>query len=119
MVFNGYFFKIWKYEAGDVPRGTPLLVGKIGWGLTRRQAARSSGSTLRWSLVVLGVLFLISLGRWIYQLGRLFVAPGQVQRPAPAPPPDQIDPAALDAWARSARSPNRVGGRPEATWDEG
>ena len=31
MVFNGYFLKIMKYEAGDITRGSPVLVGKVGW----------------------------------------------------------------------------------------
>jgi hypothetical protein len=118
VVFNGYFFKIWKYEAGDVPRGAPLLVGKIGWRPHEPERAQSSGSTLRWSLVVLGVLFVISLGRWVYQLGRLFVAPGQEQRPAPAGSSDQIGPAELDAWARSVAPPDQAAAD-RGPWDEG
>ncbi len=31
VVFNGYFLKIMKYQAGDVARGAPVLVGRIGW----------------------------------------------------------------------------------------
>ena len=31
VVFNGYFLKIMKYQAGDVARGAPVLVGKLGW----------------------------------------------------------------------------------------
>ena len=31
VVFNGYFLKIMKYQAGDVARGSPVLVGKLGW----------------------------------------------------------------------------------------
>ena len=31
VVFNGYFLKIMKYQAGDAPRGAPVLVGKLGW----------------------------------------------------------------------------------------
>jgi hypothetical protein len=117
VVFNGYFLKIWKYEAGDVARGAPLLVGKIGWG--RRDAAptRSTGSTLRWSLVVLGVLFVISLLRWIYQLRRLFIAPGIAARPQPAAATEDIDPAALDAWARSL-APHDESSADQGSWDE-
>src|SRR3954451_2197063 len=31
VVFNGYFLKLMKYQAGDVARGAPVLVGKLGW----------------------------------------------------------------------------------------
>ncbi len=31
VVFNGYFLKIMKYQAADVTRGAPVLVGRIGW----------------------------------------------------------------------------------------
>lgn len=118
VVFNGYFLKIWAYAAGDVPRGAPLLVGKIGWTPREPDRARSTSSTLRWSLAVLGVLFVISLGRWIYQLGRLFVAPGQVSRPAPSAVTDEIEPAALDAWARSVAPPDQAAAE-RGEWDEG
>ena len=33
VVFNGYFLKLMSYQAGDVPRGAPVLVGRIGWDL--------------------------------------------------------------------------------------
>ena len=31
VVFNGYFLKLMSYQAGDVPRAAPLLVGRLGW----------------------------------------------------------------------------------------
>src|SRR6516165_12000754 len=79
VVFNGYFLKIMKYEAGDLTRGAPVLVGKIGWepnaapadfgGAGQRPPAMSS--RLLWSLVVLSAMFLISMGRWIFQFFHL------------------------------------------------
>jgi hypothetical protein len=101
VVFNGYFLKIMKYQAGDVARGAPLVVGRIGW--TRREASPSNGTntTLLWSLVVLGGLFFVSLGRWMFQLRRLFTAPRTTLLSSPTAGNDEIDPAALGAWARS------------------
>ncbi len=49
VVFNGYFLKIMKYQAGDVARGAPLLVGRIGWEPREPAGTRGSNSTLRWS----------------------------------------------------------------------
>jgi hypothetical protein len=118
VVFNGYFLKIWKYEAGDVPRGAPLLVGKIGWGRSAPATTRSTNSTLWWSLVVLGVLFFISLGRWIYQLQGFFFAPRQAHEHQPVAATDRLDPAALDAWARSL-APQDESVDEDGEWDEG
>jgi hypothetical protein len=101
VVFNGYFLKIMKYQARDVPRGAPLLVGRIGWTPHATPAAGGSNRTLFWSLVILGVLFFGSLGRWLYQLRRLFTTPGTSPLASSAHPNEEIDPDALDAWARS------------------
>jgi hypothetical protein len=117
VVFNGYFLKIWKYDAADVPRGAPLLVGRIGWGGREAASTRSTSSTLWWSLAVLGMLFLISLARWIYQLRRLFLAPSQGPLHQPAGAADLIEPAALDAWARSV-APQDESKADQGFWDE-
>jgi hypothetical protein len=118
VVFNGYFLKIWKYDAGDVPRGAPLLVGKIGWGKTAPTHSGSTSSTLRWSLVVLAVLFLISLVRWVYQLQGFFFRSGLAPRQASASTTQEIEPAALDAWARSL-APDDESAPDQDNWDEG
>ncbi len=99
VVFNGYFFKIWKYQAGDVPRGAPLLVGKIGWEPRKTTPGAGADSTLKWSLALLAALFVISLGRWIFQLRRFVVSPRATATNAAIT--DEVDPAALNAWARS------------------
>jgi hypothetical protein len=99
VVFNGYFLKIMRYQAGDAVRGAPVLVGRIGW--TPADSAHPTGDlTLKLSLIVVALFFLISLVRWGYQLRRLFVTPSR-QPPPPAPPSDTIDPAALEAWIQS------------------
>jgi hypothetical protein len=94
VVFNGYFLKLMRYQAADVPRGTPVLIGRIGWEPT----ADGTSLSLKWSLWVIAGMFFISLGRWIFQLHRLFTAPKLTPR---LPPNEEIDPSALHAWAQS------------------
>jgi hypothetical protein len=105
VVFNGYFLKIMRYQAEDVVRGAPLLVGRIGWEPPPPSALPVVGTdrTLFWSLVVLGGLFLVSLARWGFQLFRLFsgtAASGGRDRSA-TPPADEIDPERLQNWLDS------------------
>jgi hypothetical protein len=104
VVFNGYFLKIWKYQAGDVARGAPLLVGRIGWEPREPSTADGNNATLRWSLVAIGAMFLFSLARWMYQLVRAFTAPPALPRGATAAPTEEIDPQDLDAWVHSMGS---------------
>jgi hypothetical protein len=94
VVFNGYFLKLMKYQANDVPRGTPVLVGRIGW----EPRADGTNLSLKLSLWVIAGMFFISLGRWIFQLHRLFTAPKFTPR---LPPNEEIDPSTLHAWAQS------------------
>jgi len=76
VVFNGYFLKLMAYEAGDVPRAAPLLVGRLVW--SRPVAPASSLITAYWPAAVVGVLFLVCMVRWIVHIRRSF---------APKPPP--------------------------------
>ncbi|MGO9465826.1 MAG: hypothetical protein ACLQIB_04110 [Isosphaeraceae bacterium] len=102
VVFNGYFLKVMKYQAGDVPRGAPVLIGRIGW--SPHEAAPGGGSDsalLHWSLAVIAALFLISLGRWIYQVRGLFVRPSRCDLLGPKSTQEEIEPAQLDAWVQS------------------
>ena len=105
VVFNGYFLKIMKYEAGDVARGAPVLVGQLGWEphaapAGGRAPVTESNRLLYWSLVVLGVMFLMSLGRWIFQLAHFLSGPRSTIIPASHPAED-IPPGELDAWVDS------------------
>jgi hypothetical protein len=104
VVFNGYFLKIMKYQASDVARGAPVLVGRIGWEQHKPSSTAATNTTLWWSLLVLGVLFFISLARWIYQLRRLFISPGALPLPARTAANEEIDPGSLNAWVRSMAS---------------
>jgi hypothetical protein len=103
VVFNGYFLKIWKYEAADVVRGAPLLIGRIGWDSSQSADAQvpGSGSTLKWTLVLLAFMFFVTLTRWIATLGRSF---GRRDGPKArfTSPSDEIDAATLEQWVRNA-----------------
>jgi hypothetical protein len=102
VVFNGYFLKIMRYTAADgVSRGAPVLVGRIGWVPPAVSSAEKTNPTLFWSLVILGVLFFVSLGRWIYQVRPLFASPGRSPHVSSVHPIEEIDAGALDEWARS------------------
>jgi len=102
VVFNGYFLKVMKYQAGDVARGAPVLIGRIGWSPPEAPAGGGNDSTLlHWSLAVIAILFLISLGRWIYQLRGLFSRPSRSPLLFSKSTQDEIEPAELDAWVQS------------------
>jgi len=119
VVFNGYFLKIMKYQAGDVARGAPVLVGQIGCEphtapAGGRAPATESNPLLYWSLVVLGVMFLMSLGRWVFQLARFLSGPRSTIIPASHPAED-IAPGELDAWVDSLASPEEEESERDAT----
>jgi hypothetical protein len=101
VVFNGYFLKLWGYKAGDVPRGAPLLVGRIGWEPREPTGADGNNTTLRWSLMAIAAMFVISAGRWAFQLYRLFTAPPASPLLLARSPAEEIDPSALNEWAQS------------------
>ena len=111
VVFNGYFLKIMKYQAGDVARGAPVLVGRIGWEPHPAPAggaapAAESNRLLYWSLVALGVMFVMSLGRWVFQLSRMLSGPRSTITPA-SYRADDIAPGELDAWVDSVARPEQ------------
>jgi hypothetical protein len=101
VVFNGYFLKIMKYEASDAVRGAPVLVGRIGWVPREPTGLGGGNSTLRWSLIAIGGMFLISLVRWAYQLYRLFTAPPVSPLLTARSPADEIDTSTLEDWVHS------------------
>jgi hypothetical protein len=101
VVFNGYFLKIWKYQAADVARGAPILVGRIGWQPGDPPASQGNNSLLRWSLIIVGVLFFVSLARWIFQLKNFLNPPTRSPLISPQAVSEEIDPASLDAWVQS------------------
>lgn len=100
VVFNGYFLKIMRYQAGDAVRGAPVLVGRIGWDPHLAPEKTNGDLTLRLSLIVLAVLFVVSMGRWAYQMRRLFMTPSSLPRESVKPRDETLDPEAFAAWIR-------------------
>jgi hypothetical protein len=101
VAFNGYFLKLMKYQAGDVARAAPVLVGKIGWdGGAVATPAQQSNQILHWSLVILAVLFVVSLGRWIVRLVQYATWPHR-RGATPRTFSDDLAPEDLQAWVES------------------
>lgn len=101
VVFNGYFLKVMKYQAGDAARGAPVLIGKIGWD--RRPAdepGQESNQVLFWSMIVLGAMFFVSLLRWAYQLYSFLVFPRR-RGTSGRSFHDEIPPEDLQSWVES------------------
>ena len=96
VTFDGYFLKLLRYEAGDVPRAAPMLIGRLAWKPHEDNSAKNSNFTLYWLIGGLAVMFLVSLGRWGIALRRSlsFKASGT---PAERPR-DSIEPEALAAY---------------------
>jgi hypothetical protein len=101
VVFNGYFLKIMKYQAGDAPRGAPVLIGKLGWEpRAADEPVKESNRILFWSMVAIGLMFLVSLSRWVFQLFHVL----QYPRRGPGASEtfrNEIPPADLQAWVES------------------
>jgi hypothetical protein len=55
---------------------------------------------LRWTLIALAAMFVISLARWIVQLRRFAARPGR-SGPAKTIRTDELDPVALDEWVQA------------------
>ena len=104
VVFNGYFLKIMKYQASDVSRGAPVLVGRLGWDPRDATGGDGKYTLLHWSLVAIGIMFVISLGRWAYQLYRLFTAAPVSALLSPRSHTEEVDAATLEEWAHSMRN---------------
>ena len=96
VVFNGYFLKLMRYQAQDTERGAPLLVGRIGW-TPRPSGDGSSNRSVYWLVGGVGVMFAISMARWVRYLRRSLA-------PKPRPsllrdrPTEEIAPEALAAF---------------------
>ncbi len=118
VVFNGYFLKIMKYNA-DTARGAPVLVGRIGWTPGEPAPKPGENSLLRWTLIILGILFFASLLRWVFQLRKFLNPPRRSFLSATTPVNETIDPVGLDAWVKSVLPPEEaVAPHPGATAQE-
>lgn len=107
VVFNGYFLKEMRYLSGkDIQRAAPLLIGKIGW--TPGPSAANGNRSVFWMASIVGILFVISLFRWINglrrSLSRPSLAPSLTQRAS-----DEIAPDDLAHWVESVREGEKPG----------
>ncbi len=102
VVFNGYFLKNMAYRAGDVPRGAPVLIGRIGW---TPGPAPARDRSVFWMALVVAILFVASLFRWIAGLRRS-LSPRSRAAALGRRPTEEIDPAALAEWVESVRPEN-------------
>jgi hypothetical protein len=100
VAFNGYFLKLMAYQAADMPRIAPLLVGRLGWRPLRGAAAPSvlglPRDALRGVVAVLFLLTTVRLLGWTLRTRRTLGPP--LSRPRGPAPPDRIDPEELSAW---------------------
>jgi hypothetical protein len=103
VVFNGYFLKEMRYRAGnDVVRGAPVLIGKIGW--TPATTAPERDRSVFWMALIVGVMFVISLFRWIHGLRRSLSAGARTQRASfIGRPAEEIAPDDLAQWVESVQ----------------
>ena len=84
-----------------------MLVGKLDWKPRSEPgpaapAVGQNGGLLYWSLLALGAMFLISLGRWLLQLYHRLAAPRLTAIPTEHPA-DTIAREDLDAWVQAMR----------------
>ncbi|HEV3164569.1 MAG TPA: hypothetical protein VGZ22_11125 [Isosphaeraceae bacterium] len=98
VAFDGYFFKLLAYRAGDTTRAAPTLIGHLHWQrYTQGNDENPGRSTLRWLFLGLSVLTIFSLARWAIYLRRVYV-PRPRKGPSIAQPADTIEPEALSNW---------------------
>jgi hypothetical protein len=101
VVFNGYFLKEMRYVSGnDVRRGAPVLVGRIGWSPGPAPARRDNSVT--WMALIVGLMFVISLFRWIAGLRRSLTGGSRAATLARRPT-EEIAPEDLDRWVQAVQ----------------
>ncbi|AGA29304.1 hypothetical protein [Singulisphaera acidiphila] len=100
IVFNGYFFKLMKYQSGK-DLGfyvSPVLVGRIGWSEpVAVGGAGGAPSPAIWMAVAVGLMFIVSFYRWMTGLRRSLspLARASFHREHPS---EEIAPEELNAW---------------------
>ena len=96
VTFDGYFLKLMRYEAGDVPRAAPMLIGRMSWKPHADDSGAASKRTTYWLVGGLSLMFVFSLVRWGLALRRAFL-PKKASRPFERPN-DEIAPGELAAF---------------------
>jgi hypothetical protein len=99
--FEGYFFKLMAYVAGDTTRFAPLLVGRLRSVDAGSSAPLPSDSLpIPWWAPILGLLGFYGLVRW-FSYARRLTRRESVSRRYFSTVNDQIDPEQLSDWLNS------------------
>ena len=78
-----------------------MLVGKLGWEpRSAAEPVKESNRVLFWSMVAIGLMFLVSLFRWVFQLFQYLQHPRR-GRGSSETFRNEIPPADLQAWVES------------------
>jgi hypothetical protein len=117
VVFNGYFLKLMRYQAADVPRAAPLLVGRIGWTPRPAPGFASRWGSTTWLVAGLVVMFTVSLFRWMSYLRRS-LAPKPLRSILLDRPTEEIDPNTFADWVESVASDSHVPSAPDERPDK-
>jgi hypothetical protein len=72
--------------------------------------------TLRWTLIALAAMFVVSLVRWITQLRRV-VARSDRSEPTKSIRTDELDPVALDEWVQAVAHEDDANSNPDREAD--
>lgn len=95
--FDGYFLKLLAYQAGDVARAAPMLVGRLQWKPNAQESpGDSAGKSVRWAILGMSLMTIYGLIRWGLHL-RSKLTPMR-RRPLGPTPNDEIAPEALSEW---------------------
>jgi hypothetical protein len=98
VAFDGYFFKLLAYQAGDRLRAAPVLVGRLYWKPPQTEdAGDPTRRTLRWAVGGLSLLTFYALLRWVFHFRRRRTAPA-TRRPTIAAASEMIEPEVLSQW---------------------
>jgi hypothetical protein len=99
VAFDGYFFKLLAYQAGDRLRAAPLLVGRLYW-TPPALADDPSRRTLLWTIGGVSLITLYALARWAFHIKRILKPASH--RPSVATPSEAIEPEVLTHWLEHA-----------------
>jgi len=102
IVFNGYFLKLMKYQAGKDLQyySAPVLIGRIGWSEPVAAKGHRGPSPMNWLAIAVGLMFLVSFYRWFSGLRRS-LSPLRKTSTTRVPPNEEIAPEELAAWIES------------------
>jgi hypothetical protein len=105
VAFDGYFFKLLAYQAGDVARAAPMLVGRLRWIRSPQTTERDQDrEALWWLFGGMSVLTALAFLRWGLYLKRNLLAAGPASEASTrlAKPTEEISPQDLARWLNTS-----------------